>query len=159
MDNSHKTARTRSGPSAPLKYLLKKGLLKETKLNLMLDYGCGKGSDANHLTNEGFSILKYDPYYAPNDMVLKFKYDYILCFYVLNVLEERTEKEIIKKIRKRLKKNGQAFFAVRRDLQRPLSISHGRIQRMSYPELTSIYKNKSFEIYHYKNEDDSSLVN
>ena len=68
-DNSYKTAITRKGPSAPLKYLIKKGLIGKERLDLCLDYGSGKGADGRFLTKEGHFILDYDPHYHDNQLM------------------------------------------------------------------------------------------
>ena len=52
MDNSHKTAIKRNKLSAPMRYLSENNLLKGD----LLDYGCGRGDDADLL-----SMDKYDP--------------------------------------------------------------------------------------------------
>ena len=74
--NSHKTAITRTKMSAPVKFLKGQGLLQ----GRTLDYGCGKGFDADVL-----QCSKYDPHFSPE--LPKGKFDTIICNYVLNVIE------------------------------------------------------------------------
>ena len=45
-----------------------------------LDYGCGEGpAGAAMLTETGFSVTLYDPFFAPDQAALERKYDFILC--------------------------------------------------------------------------------
>jgi hypothetical protein len=74
MANSHKTAMTRSKLSSPAK------LFKNYCVGSVLDFGCGKGSDAKIL-----KIDKYDPHYFPEKPTRL--YDNVLVIYVLNTLE------------------------------------------------------------------------
>ena len=104
---SHKTAIRRTKISAPMKHLCDAGLL----FGRMLDYGCGRGFDADQ-----FGMDKYDPYYCSS--LPDGKYDVITCNYVLNVLEHDVQIEsVLKKIRGLLKDNGVAYIAVRCDLK------------------------------------------
>jgi len=49
-----------------------------------LDFGSGTGPVITKmLTDEGFSIVEYDPFFANNPKVLKEKYDYIACCEVI----------------------------------------------------------------------------
>jgi hypothetical protein len=111
MNNSHKTAKTRNKLSAPMQYLLDNELIlsKGNYDNMILDYGCGKGSDADALL-----IDSYDPYYAPTYPTAK--YDIITCNYVLNVIESTTERSnVLSNIKSLLKPGGVAYVSVRRD--------------------------------------------
>lgn len=45
-----------------------------------LDYGCGRGpAGAAMLSEAGFDITLYDPFYAPNPSALERDYDFIFC--------------------------------------------------------------------------------
>ncbi|MHA2069409.1 MAG: methyltransferase domain-containing protein, partial [Candidatus Thorarchaeota archaeon] len=55
------TAVRRNKPSAPLKFLLKHGLIK----GRILDYGCGRGDDCKHLYTTHDYVVGYDPYFQP----------------------------------------------------------------------------------------------
>ena len=124
MENTkaHITAISRKNPSVPMRNLDKKGLL----VGKMLDYGCGRGFDAEH-----FKMDKYDPHYAPQEP--KDKYDTITCNYVLNVLEEEEMHEVIHKLTTLLNKDGKVYITVRRDIEKNLGkegfTSKGTFQR------------------------------
>ena len=100
-----KTAITRHAPSRPLKKTLH---LIEGRV---LDFGCGKGYDADYLAKLGYDVEKYDKYYFPEKP--KGTFDTILCFYVLNVIPADERKEVIKEIGEYLKPKGKVIFAVR----------------------------------------------
>lgn len=116
----HKTAINRSDLSAPMQYLSERELLKG---NNILDYGAGRGQDADRL-----GIDKYDPFahLIKNPDTDKFdlthnkwprkKYDTITNNYVLNVIESEDKiDETIEKIQSLLKDDGLAYITVRRD--------------------------------------------
>jgi hypothetical protein len=127
---SYKTAISRSNPSAPLRYLEKMGLIK----GRVLDYGCGRGADGRYLTSKSISTDSYDPHWSPISLEGR-QYDVILCTYVLNVLEKKDERSIIKKIRQRLAPNGKAYISVRRDIKTdgPTSRGFQRTVCLPYP--------------------------
>ena len=102
----HKTAIQRNKLSVPMRYLSENDLL----VGRVLDYGCGKGYDAQELDLES-----YDPYWQTE--MPKGKFDTITCNYVLNVVSESIQEEIIKDIRCRLKKAGRAYISVRSDIK------------------------------------------
>lgn len=101
----HLTAIKRNKISAPMKYLMnyfKNG-------DRILDYGCGRGDDADRLNME-----KYDPFYFPEMPTGEF--DKIVCNYVLNVIEDESERcSVIRSIRGLLRKDGVAYVSVRND--------------------------------------------
>jgi len=105
-DNSHKTAKKRATLSRPMRYLHEKGLLR----GKLLDYGCGRGDDAERL-----SMDKYDPcYFSGRPIALS--YDTITCNYVLNVIkDESSRKAVLSRILRCLKPGGTAYISVRRD--------------------------------------------
>lgn len=77
----------------------------------MLDYGCGKGFDADY-----FGMDKYDPFYFPNTKYGTNVYDVITCNYVLNVIPTSHEREsTLHSIRNLLKPNGIAYISIRAD--------------------------------------------
>lgn len=125
----------------------------------LLDYGCGKGFDADY-----YGLDRYDPHYFP-ELDRSKQYDYIFCNYVLNVVDEKTECDIILDIHSLLKPTGKAYFAVRRDMPITGRIMNGYRQRYCSPGsnpylvglnrsrwLQSWYrKHMQFQIYeHYK---------
>lgn len=130
-----RTAIVRKRESLPTRWLLKQDLLK----GRILDYGCGRGKDAEVLNCE-----KFDPNYSPT--MPRGKFNVIICHYVLNVVIKEDENRIIEDVNKRLRKNGKAYFTVRRD-----KFKHGfngrSYQRWSKPKLKSIHKTSDFEMY------------
>ncbi len=122
MSKAHLTAISRKSPSVPMRNLDKKGLL----IGNMLDYGCGRGFDANHFNMDG-----YDPHYSPDEPTGL--YDTITCNYVLNVVHEDQGQEILSKINNLLKDEGKAYITVRRDIEKNLGkegyTSKGTFQR------------------------------
>lgn len=117
--NVHKTAITRTKPSAPMKYLESQGLLSG---KCMLDYGCGKGFDADH-----YGMDKFDPHFFPTPA--KYTYDVITCNYVLNIVQEGEGQEILHNIKKLLRKGGRAYISVRRDVKQDGITKKGTFQR------------------------------
>ena len=89
-----------------------------------LDYGCGRGYDADNL-----GMVKYDPHYFPNQDVLRARYTHVTCNYVLNVVDLPTQVEILQKINDLLLDNGVAYITVRRDVKKDGFTSKGTYQR------------------------------
>lgn len=104
MNESYKTAKSRQALSVPMRYL-------RLCLNgRLLDYGCGKGSDADALGME-----KYDPHWFPEEP--KGKFQTITCNYVLNVIESPEERRSVEdRIIQLLAPGGLAFISVRDDV-------------------------------------------
>jgi len=111
----------------------------------VLDYGCGRGDDANTLEFD-----QYDPWYYPGEP--EKLYDTITCIYVLNVLEEpcmETWMEVIDKMRQHLKEDGCIYVAVRRGLEKTGKTSIGTYQwdvDLS-EEFDTIVENARYAIY------------
>ena len=102
---AHRTAIARKAPSAPMKQLKANGRL----VGRMMDYGSGRGFDANH-----FRMESYDPYFDP--VMPDGLFDTITCNFVLNVVESEAERAtILQDIRNRLEKTGRAYISVRTD--------------------------------------------
>jgi hypothetical protein len=141
MENlSYKTAIKRSALSAPLKWLLSKGMISDTHL----DYGCGRGDDA-----EAMGYDKYDPWYFP-ELPTK-QYLSITCLYVLNVIKTKKErKDVIKKLKQYLKPGGVAYIAVRRDIKKEGKTSIGTYQYNVELNLPVVRETKGFAIYEVK---------
>lgn len=135
---SHKTAIRRTKISSPMQHLIKEGLLFGT----MLDYGCGRGFDAEQLKMD-----KYDPYFFIEYPTRR--YDVITCNYVLNVLEHDVEIDVVlKKIRTLLNDNGIAYITVRRDVKKDGYTQHGTYQRNVVLELPVLVESKGkYAIY------------
>lgn len=128
-DLSHKTAITRSKISVPMRKLIENDLL--TPEQTILDYGCGKGSDAQFLLEKGFDMSGYDPYFFPRTEVLKDEFfDVVTCNYVLNVIKlDSIEEELLQNIKRVLKPGGIAYITVRRDVKQDGYTSKGTYQR------------------------------
>lgn len=104
---THKTAIQRTKLSLPARYLSREGLLR----GRCLDYGCGRGFDADNLCIRG-----YDPYWRPYKNVLIPQYYHtVMCNYVLNVVGEAEREDILDEIFWLLAPNGIAYISVRRD--------------------------------------------
>lgn len=132
------TAMTRKTISAPLRNLLKGDLLDSRLDGEWLDYGCGKGLDA-----DTYNMDKYDPLHHPEPLVEEKKYDVVFCTYVLNVIADKEErKEVVSIIRSKLKKDGVAYITVRRDREQFSDRQHW--VELDLPSLT---KNSDYETY------------
>lgn len=144
MNKAHLTAIARNKPSAPMRWLAENSSALETWMR-KLDYGCGKGFDA-----ERYDMFKYDPHYYP-DKCLDYtgKYDTITCNYVLNVIESDDEvNKVLAHIRSLLKPDGVAYITVRRDVKQPGRTKRGTYQRDIQLDLESVYHKKNqYEIY------------
>lgn len=137
---SKNTARVRKKPSVPAQWLYDNGLI----IPIALDFGCGRSPDG-----EAFNMVKFDPYWKPNYHALTIPYNTILCTYVLNVMGQTRQDEVIGTVYKLLKLGGIAYITVRRDIK---SITRGR-GAYQYPVdlsrcgFESIRKQPSYEIY------------
>jgi 2-polyprenyl-3-methyl-5-hydroxy-6-metoxy-1,4-benzoquinol methylase len=146
---SHKTAISRKGPSAPLKLILD----KEKICGPILDYGSGHGADSRHLSNLNYKVTSYDPYWAPISLRNRdSSYSTIICNYVLNVVDESEEKNILLNIKNLLLPNGVAYISVRRDIKKEGVTTKG-LQRNVTLDLPKVYERKgSFCIYKVEKE-------
>ena len=84
----HKTAIKRYELSAPIKALIRDGLLDERKS--VFDYGCGRGSDIRILNRRGFQCSGWDPAFCPAKP--KVESDIVNLGYVINVIEDPEER-------------------------------------------------------------------
>ena len=147
--NSHLTAIERTSLSYPARILLNQKKI----VGKVLDFGCGIGKDVELLQQKGLDIVGYDPFYFPEFPTKKF--DTILCFYVLNVLLPEEQAEVLMNVSHLLKPNGNAYFAVRRDIHYEGFRIHKVHKKVTYQCLIklaylSIYKNENCEIYEYE---------
>jgi len=147
--NSHLTAKERESLSFPAKILYNKKLLNGE----VLDFGCGYGKDVELLKAKGINIEGYDKFYFPEYPTKKF--DTIICFYVLNVLLQEEQAQVLMEISQLLKPTGKAYFAVRRDIQFEGFRTHKIHQKQTYQcnvilGYLSIFKNENCEIYEYQ---------
>jgi len=105
MSKAHLTAMTRKTPSAPMSRLAADDRIK----GKALDYGCGKGYDA-----DAYCMKKFDPHFYP--VMPDGLFETITCNYVLNVIESRKERlRVLRDIQGRLVPGGKAFITVRND--------------------------------------------
>lgn len=146
---THLTAKERNTLSFPARILLERKLLQGDTL----DYGCGLGSDVSLLKEKGINITGYDPHYFQQKPTAK--YDTIICFYVLNVLMQEEQTDVIMEISALLKPNGKAYFAVRRDITYEGFRIHKIHQKPTYQcnvklPFSSIFLNDNCEIYVYQ---------
>ena len=108
-DKSHLTAITRKKLSKPMQWLLDQGLINTEDHGL--DYGCGKGFDANFMGFDG-----WDPNHRDDTRGLSTEYDVITCNYVLNVIEDDEERKNVEaRIIDKLARGGVAYVSVRND--------------------------------------------
>jgi len=146
---NHLTAKERETLSFPAKLLLNKSLL----VGDILDFGCGFGKDVELLKAKGKYIEGYDKHYFPKYPTKKF--DTIICFYVLNVLMQEEQANVLMEISQLLKSKGKAYFAVRRDLQYEGFRTHKVHRKLTYQcnvilNYKSIFKNENCEVYEYQ---------
>lgn len=84
----HRTAIVREQLSAPMQRLAHHGYLSGE--NSVLDYGCGKGHDLLELEAHGVDAIGWDPEFRPEGK--RRKSDVVNLGFVINVIEERTER-------------------------------------------------------------------
>lgn len=135
---SHKTAITRpeGKVSPPYRYLLSKDLIQ----GRTLDYGCGKGVDADRL-----GIEKYDIHYFPKKP--SGKYNTIVCNYVLNVQRPKRGAETLAHIKRLLLPGGVAYITVRADVKQDGETKAGTYQRDVRLKLPVIKKEGWYRMY------------
>ena len=76
--------------------------------HLGLDYGCGSGPViAKQLTDQGFKVKYYDPFYHPGTDYLRFRYDYIFSCEVFEHFHH--PKQEIEKLLGSLRAKGKLF--------------------------------------------------
>jgi diadenosine tetraphosphate (Ap4A) HIT family hydrolase len=146
--NSHLTAIQRTSLSFPARILLGENVIQGE----VLDYGCGIGKDVELLQKKGFKVDGFDPHYFPKHP--EYKYDTILCIYVLNVLLPHEQRDVLMNVSNLLKNGGKAYFAVRRDITFEGYRTHKLHKQQTYQcqvnlPFKSVYKNENCEIYEY----------
>jgi hypothetical protein len=106
-----------------------------------LDYGCGRGTDADHLNCD-----RYDPHYFPEKPVGP--YDTITCSFVLNVIESAEEREaVLSDLRSLLTPDGVAYVTVRRDIKTEGYTSKGTYQETIHLEDEIVFECADYVIY------------
>lgn len=106
---AHKTAKARTGASAPVKWLVARGLL----VGRVLDHGCGKGDICKFTDIE--NAEQYDPTWHPRRPQGVF--DTVYSGFVLNTMPEAERGMVINDIKRYLAPGGTAYIAVRRDVR------------------------------------------
>lgn len=147
-DKSHLTAIRRTKSSAPLMYLLEKGLVK----GRVLDFGCGLGKDVETLQSLNYDVEGYDRFYQPIMNPLLHTYDTILCTYVLNVVDQSEREYILAVIKALFHKHTHAYITVRRDIKQRTITSRGTLQDYVVLDYPIITENKNYCIYEITNE-------
>ncbi len=142
-NKAHLTAITRKTLSLPTAWLLEQGRITGEAL----DYGCGRGYDADFL-----GMDKYDPHYAPEMPTAQ--YDTVICNYVLNVIPEELDRiDVVNRIRHYLKPGGVAYISVRNDSFTEGYTSKGTWQgKVSVPWGTLIRKCAGYRMYRVQND-------
>lgn len=135
--SSYKTAIARSSPSKPMRILEERNLLSD---KIGLDFGCGRGFDADY-----YGLDKYDPHYYPSPVLKSF--EIITCNYVLNVLLDDQQYQVLKDINSLLEAEGSAYISVRRDVKTPTLTSKGTYQCPVYLDLPILYEDSTVCIY------------
>jgi hypothetical protein len=106
---AHKTAIARRGASAPVKYLINKGLL----VGRILDHGCGKGDICKFTDIQ--NAEQWDPTWHPQRPLGLF--DTVYSGFVLNTMPEEARHNVLSDIRRFLAPGGTAYIAIRRDIK------------------------------------------
>jgi SAM-dependent methyltransferase len=101
----------------------------------------------------GIDATGFDPHYFPN--LPNEKFDVIVCFYVLNVLFEEEQNEVLMKVSSLLKSGGKAYFAVRRDIKNDGFRTHYIHKKPTYQcqvhlPFKSIFRNANTESCEYQ---------
>ena len=147
------TRRSRSKPSAPLRWLLKNGHVTNTKT--VLDYGCGHGRDVVHMLElfgaDSF-VAGYDPFVSPDSMLtsntvddafiaeqLRVRpalWDTVLLTYVVNVMPFEAQKRLMSEVLPLIEwGGGELYVTVRRDVWRDGPVGHGYQCDVRFAEL------------------------
>lgn len=137
--NAWKTAIGRTEYSAPCRYLIRHDFIDLIN-DRVLDFGCGRGFDAINGMME-----KYDPHFFPK--MPEGKFDVVMCNYVINVLPKSCEATVLKQIFDKLKKGGNAYITVRRNLKKEGYTATGTYQRIVYLDFPKVFEDNDFCIY------------
>ncbi|MEB3828001.1 DNA phosphorothioation-associated putative methyltransferase [Phormidium sp. CCY1219] len=86
----HRAAIVRRELSRPMRLALEAGLFDRD--TTFFDYGCGHGGDIQRIAERGHSSEGWDPYYRPDTPLAPA--DVVNLGYVINVIEDREEREL-----------------------------------------------------------------
>lgn len=112
-NKAYLTAISRKKLSGPMQWLKDKGYIPISQARgRKLDYGCGRGTDADILDME-----KYDPHYFPDYQFAPGFYYCVTCNYVLNVIPEKEDRLKVLATLGELGSNrvGSVYVSVRND--------------------------------------------
>jgi len=114
MQKYHRTAMSRKNFSTPVQYLLKKDLInKDVDI---LDYGCGRGYDVEHLNDDNYNVIGYDPNGKYADANIARTFQIVMCNFVLNVIQDADERLAVENdLIDHLIEGGVAYISVRND--------------------------------------------
>jgi len=150
--NSHKTAIGRTKPSAPARWLVENRYI-DHRFDRVLDYGCGRGFDADY-----YGWNKYDPHYFPIIIAKRKKeitwaYPIVLCSYVLNTLPKKHENALLENIQYYLEDSmSAAYITVRRNIKKVGYTSKGTYQRNVKLKLPVVHETSDYCIYLLKKD-------
>lgn len=144
MNKSHLTAISRKALSAPMKWMENEGFFDGVPRHKCLDYGCGRGFDADAL---GFQ--KYDPFWFKCDDFSEGEFDVITCNFVLNVINDEKERQfVLDNIRHWLALSMSAFISIRSDKDALKGYTkRGTYQGYHPPMLPLLHKGSGYELY------------
>jgi len=109
--SSARTAITRHSPSALARFVGEQLL----PLDMVFDWGCGKGFDIVHYLKNADMVCGWDPHFnpAPHPNTLKSVFNIVTCSCVLNVLQKQERETCLHDISDFLPCGGKAYFSVR----------------------------------------------
>ena len=147
-NKSYQTAIKRTDLSKPIREIMTKtgAGVDLSWPKVVLDYGCGKGTDAKALGTD-----MYDPWYYPE--IPTKQYDTILCTYVFNVIDGGDRLEAFFNILELLKPGGVAYITVRRDYKnwgknsKQYRVEFGEIDYNKFKLKSFMHRKGQFETY------------
>lgn len=156
---SHLTAIARVDTSRPARLLVSKGLVpggpnsSTHARSHVLDYGTGYGRDAKHYGWKG-----YDPNFDEwmDRPTWPEKFEYIVCTYVLCVLEWDEVEAVLADVWRWLRPGGVAYFAVRRGNRelgrKPRGKNIYSVQTDVYLNLPRVVTGREYDIYEWRKD-------
>lgn len=120
-----KTAIARRALSMPLRLALQKGFLLPQ--HATFDFGCGRGDDVKYLRDRNISCVGFDPYWRNDTSKIRIS-DIVSCIYVLNTIEDSSERIQVLKFAWELARRS-LILAVRTDGKGEGTTSSGTFQK------------------------------